>query len=107
MGVILRAKTTWNLLPRAPSGTPPHRHTPPLTVLMMSYYSEAATLSDITAHSSGQTARDKPDECFSVLKVLDIKNKSVQYADKCGPKDLEVALLLHEFSGDLQFKRWH
>lgn len=23
-------QTTWNPLPRAPSGTPPHHHTPPL-----------------------------------------------------------------------------
>lgn len=39
-GVILRAKTTWNPLPGAPSGTPPHHRILPLTVLMMSYYSE-------------------------------------------------------------------
>lgn len=34
----------------------------------------AATLSYITAHRPGQTAKDKPDECFSALKkVLDIR----------------------------------
>lgn len=39
-GVISGAKTTWNLLPRAPSGTLPHQHTPPITVLMMSHENE-------------------------------------------------------------------
>lgn len=39
-GVILRAKTAWNPLPRAPSGTLPHHHTPTFTVLMMSYYNK-------------------------------------------------------------------
>lgn len=32
---------------------------------------QVATLSYITAHRPGETARDKPDECFSALKILD------------------------------------
>lgn len=71
-GVMMWAKTTWNPLPRVPSGTLLQHHTPPTYSSHDVILKWAAKLLYITAYSSGQTARDKTDECFSILKVQDI-----------------------------------
>ena len=57
---IITQSTQWD-----PS-TPPHSPTYSSHDVILQ---QATILSYKTAHSPGQTAKDKPDECFSLLKV--------------------------------------
>lgn len=74
--------------PKQPGTHYPEHPVGPLHTLHSPTYSShdvilqrGATLSDITAHRPAQTARDKPDECFSARTVLDIRISPVLHAD--------------------------
>lgn len=54
---------------------------------------QVAMLSYITAHRPGETAGDKPDECFSALKILDGRIIHTLYTNRLVSKNLSPWIL--------------
>lgn len=98
MGVISGAGATWKPLPRAPGGTLPHQYTTPPTTFPPTHSSHDVTpkrapaLSNITAHRAGETATDKPDECFAALRAEDVRATQVLIGGEFG----EISLFLNQ-----------
>lgn len=87
MGVISGAGATWKPLPRAPGGTHTSTLSPPRPPTHSSHDvtpKRAPALSNITAHKAGETATDKPDECFAALGAEEARATQVPIGGEFG-----------------------
>lgn len=75
--------------------TPPPRHPSPFPPTHGSHDvtpKRAPALSNITAHKAGETATDKPDECFAALRAEDVRATQVLIGGEFG----EISFFLNQ-----------